>query len=79
MLLLYPAYQKYKAEILIKKGVILNDVVNIYAAPDSESTTLFNIHEGTVISILDKDDNWLKIELIDGKQGWLRKEQCGEV
>ncbi len=79
VLILYPAYQKYKTEVLVQEGVILSDVVNIYAAPDSESTKLFNIHEGTVVTILDNDGNWFKIELIDGKQGWLRKEQCGEV
>jgi uncharacterized protein YgiM (DUF1202 family) len=40
---------------------------------------LFNIHEGTTFSILDSDGNWYKIELIDGKQGWIPRELCGEV
>ena len=76
---LYPTIQKHQNEELTSKGVVLEKMVDIYAAPDSESTVLFNIHEGTLFSILDSDGNWFKIELIDGKQGWVFKEFCGEV
>lgn len=79
MLCLYPTWQKHKADVLTTKAVVLEDIVDVYAAPDGESTMLFNIHEGTLFSILDTDGNWLKIELIDGKQGWVFKEFCGEV
>ena len=76
---LYPTWKKYQSEALTSKAVVLEPVAEVYAAPDAESTMLFNIHEGTTFSILDSDGNWYKIELIDGKQGWIPRELCGEV
>lgn len=76
---IYPIYSKYSIEELNQKGVLINSYGEVYAAPDGESTKLFNIHEGTLFNILDSDGNWLKIELIDGKQGWLPRNICGEV
>ncbi len=76
---LYPIYSRYELEELTFKGVMINSYGEVYAAPDAESTKLFNIHEGTLFNILDSDGNWFKIELIDGKQGWLPKSICGEV
>ncbi|MBN2279022.1 MAG: tetratricopeptide repeat protein [Candidatus Marinimicrobia bacterium] len=75
----YPTLQKHQKEELTSKGVVLETVVDVFAAPDSESTRLFNIHEGTVFTILDIDGSWFKIELLDGKQGWVSRDDCGEV
>jgi len=75
----YPTWQKHQKEELTTKGVVLEERIDVFAAPDGESTTLFNIHEGTLFSILDTDGNWFKIELIDGKQGWVYNEFCEEV
>lgn len=79
ILILYPLYSNHSEKVLTQKGVLLVPESEVYAAPDSESTLLFNIHEGALFTLLDSDGNWLKIELIDGKQGWLPKSVCGEV
>ncbi|MFP4548613.1 MAG: tetratricopeptide repeat protein [Fidelibacterota bacterium] len=76
---LYPTLQKYQTEQVANRGVLLNNMAAVYAAPDSESTRLFDIHEGTAFDILDVDGPWYKIQLIDGKQGWLPQELCGEI
>lgn len=52
-------------------GIITRSSVKCLAAPQEGSTELFMVHEGTKVQLLDQDGAWRKIELIDGKQGWL--------
>jgi tetratricopeptide (TPR) repeat protein len=52
-------------------AIILSPSTQSLAAPQSGSTELFIVHEGTKVRVLDRDADWLKVELIDGKQGWI--------
>ena len=45
--------------------------VNIYSAPNNSSVILFKINEGLKVDIKGKDSDWIKIKLIDGKEGWI--------
>ncbi|MCK4688942.1 MAG: SH3 domain-containing protein, partial [Candidatus Marinimicrobia bacterium] len=49
------------------------------AAPQGGSTELFIVHEGSKVKILEQDGNWYKIELIDGKQGWITAGGVGII
>lgn len=64
---------KLKIDKEIKYGIILENAVNVKAAPDENSSNIFVIHEGLKIKIEDKVDIWVKIRLIDGKVGWINK------
>jgi len=75
----FPLYYRYKLENKEDRGIILVDEIAAIAAPQKNSTTLFLIHEGTKVKILDKDDNWIKIELLDGKQGWINAGSIGVI
>ena len=52
-------------------AIILGPSTQSLAAPQSGSTELFIVHEGTKVRVLDRDADWRKVELIDGKQGWI--------
>lgn len=54
-------------------GIILADSSKSLAAPQEGSTELFIVHEGTRVQVLDSDGDWSKIQLIDGKQAWVRR------
>ncbi len=58
-------------------GVVLEKTVDVKSNPVSDTITLFQLHEGAVADILEKKDNWYKIELPDDKRGWVRKEAIG--
>ena len=40
-------------------------------APTLNSEGIFKLHEGTKVVVLDRIDNWMKIKIADGKQGWI--------
>lgn len=58
------------------EAILVASEVDVYGAPEENSTLLFSLHEGVKIRIqnnLDKDNaKWLEIQLSDGKSGWVR-------
>lgn len=76
---IYPIYYSNKSENIANYGIILQEEVNTLAAPQTGSTKLFVIHEGAKVRIKEKSNQWLKIELLNGKQGWIKKSALGVI
>jgi tetratricopeptide (TPR) repeat protein len=55
-------------------AIIFSGRVTIKASPNTGSKDLFVIHEGTKVTILEENDNWLRIRIADGNDGWITKE-----
>lgn len=68
---------KYYSDTHNIAGVILAKSVDIKSTPESDNVTLFQLHEGAVISIIEKREDWYKIELPEDKAGWIKKESIG--
>ena len=62
---------KYNREFNIKNGVIVEQSATAKLSPDPDSNDAFVIHEGLKVKIEDKVENYYRIRLQDGKQGWL--------
>jgi len=56
-------------------GVIFATKVGAHSEPNSFSTRLFFVHEGLRVSINQTTDEWVEIELLDGKTGWIENNQ----
>ena len=56
-------------------GVIYATKVEARSEPNSFSTRLFEVHEGLRVSINQTADEWVEIELLDGKTGWIENDQ----
>ena len=52
-------------------AIIISQAVNIKSGLDPTADISFVLHEGTKILILEDKDNWLKIKLSDGREGWV--------
>lgn len=52
-------------------AVIMSAVSNVKSAPNSTGNNLFVLHEGTKVTILEDIGTWKRVELADGRQGWL--------
>jgi tetratricopeptide (TPR) repeat protein len=58
------------------EGVVSGKEVSVYSATGKDSIVLFVLHEGTEFAIRDESNgDWARIELLDGKKGWIKKDQ----
>lgn len=55
-------------------AVVLSPVSNIKSAPNSTGGNLFILHEGTKVEVLESVGQWSKVELSDGRQGWMESK-----
>ena len=70
--------QSYK-ETNTEFAIVMSDVANIKAAPDSKGNDLFVLHKGLRVQVLDSVNHWRKIRLADGKVGWIPEEDCESI
>jgi tetratricopeptide (TPR) repeat protein len=56
-------------------GIIYSPQVEARSEPNQFSTRLFEVHEGLRVSINQAVDDWVEIELLDGKMGWIEESQ----
>ncbi|GAG49685.1 unnamed protein product, partial [marine sediment metagenome] len=55
-------------------AIIISPSVTIKSSPDESGTELFQLHEGTRITITDDLADWREIRIDDGNVGWLKEE-----
>ena len=74
------ALDKY-LEITDKSEIIIvESEVSIFSAPfDRKESTIFRLHEGVKAEITQDQQEWLEIELIDGKKGWIQSEKVRKI
>ena len=57
-------------------AVLLCMLTAVKSSPDKSSTDLFVLHEGTVVTITNRLDDWCEVVIADGKKGWL---ECRKI
>ncbi len=68
---------KIKNESDLRLGVVLAKDVKVKSGRAEDAVTLFQLHEGTLVTITDKHDNWLEVRLNDEQKGWVPKGSLG--
>ena len=63
----------------ISQGIIYTQSIDVLSEPNTQSITLFQVHEGLKVSITQNSRNWVEIELIDGKSGWISGNQIRAI
>ena len=53
------------------EAVVTVPVSSVKSSPGSTDQSLFILHEGTKVAVMDSLGEWYRIELSDGRQGWL--------
>ncbi len=72
-------YSQYNYHQKNKVAIIFAEKTEIKNAPTLNSDTVFTLHEGTKIILLDAVDTWKKIKLADGKIGWILSDDLKEL
>lgn len=60
-------------------AIILSGAVVAKSSPDKSGTELFQLHEGTKVSVLTELDNWLEIKIGNGNVGWIETRHLERI
>ncbi len=60
-------------------AIIIQPSATVKSSPSEGGTSLFVIHEGLKVQVIDKLGNWYEIRLADGNQGWLPSETMEKI
>ncbi|HPS95431.1 MAG TPA: tetratricopeptide repeat protein [Bacteroidales bacterium] len=52
-------------------AIVMKLVSTVKSSPDISGKTLFILHEGTKVKLLEELGGWMRVELADGRQGWI--------
>ena len=73
-LLALVAADSIQASRQTRDGIIYagpGDPVTAFSAPSARATALFELHAGAKVAITGEGNDWLQIELLDGRSGWI--------
>jgi tetratricopeptide (TPR) repeat protein len=62
-----------------RPAIVFAEVVSVKSEPKSSGADVFVLHEGTKVFVLESFNNWKKIELTDGTEGWIENSAIKEV
>lgn len=67
------AYEKNHLE---KYAIIFSSKIEIKSEPNERSENLLILHMGTKVKIIDSfNDEWVKIKLVNGQEGWINNNE----
>jgi tetratricopeptide (TPR) repeat protein len=61
----------YKQQTNHNQAIVFSGSVPVKSSPVDSGTSLFVIHAGTKVNLIDELGDWVKIQLVDGNEGWL--------
>jgi len=67
----YAAWSQKHSYNLKNTAIIMKPVSTIKSSPDNSGNTLFILHEGTKVGLIEEIGQWKRVELADGRQGWV--------
>ncbi len=73
------AFSNYKTTQQSRSAIIFAPKSDIKNSPSLDGEEVFELHEGTKVTILDELSNWKKIKLADGKIGWINASDLKEI
>ena len=62
-----------------RPAIVFAEVVPVKNEPKTSGSDVLILHEGTKVFVLETLDNWKKIQLTDGTEGWIENTAIKEV
>ncbi|MBR1792971.1 MAG: tetratricopeptide repeat protein [Bacteroidales bacterium] len=54
-----------------KDAIVMRPMVSVRVSPDNNSNDKFTLHEGTKVTVEENLDEWCRIRIADGNNGWI--------
>lgn len=62
-----------------RPAIVFEGITGVKSEPEKNAADAFVLHEGAKVYVLESLDNWRKIQLPDGNEGWIEKEAIREL
>jgi tetratricopeptide (TPR) repeat protein len=62
-----------------RDAIIMSSAASIKSSPDSNSTELFVLHEGTKVRVGEVMDKWAEVRIADGRKGWIEIDRIERI
>ncbi len=63
----------------VEQAIVLPDSVQVKEGPDANYQTVFALHAGLRLRITEKEQDWVRVRLSNGLEGWLRERDLGRL
>jgi len=60
-------------------AIVINGIITVKSAPDKSGTDLFQLHEGTRVTITGTLDGWSEIRIGNGNVGWVESKVIEKI
>ena len=62
-----------------EQAIVMMGIITVKSSPDKSGTELFELHEGTKVTIKSELGEWSEIVIGDGRRGWVEKRQIEQI
>jgi len=73
------AFVTYGEDLKKQSAIVFSSQVEVRNEPTVRGEAVFILHEGTKVRVLDRDGDWMRISIADGKDGWLPHSTVKEL
>ena len=60
------------------RGLTVTDLANLREGPGTKAKILRVLRKGTTVTVLEEKDQWFRVRLDDGREGWIAESVAAE-
>ena len=62
-----------------RPAIVFAEVIGVKGEPSATAADAFSLHAGTKVNVIETLENWRKIKLTDGNEGWIEQSAIKEL
>jgi tetratricopeptide (TPR) repeat protein len=63
----------------VERAIVLPDTIAVKEGPDPNYNSIFNVHAGLRVHITEREQDWVRVRLSNGLEGWVLDQQLGHL
>jgi tetratricopeptide (TPR) repeat protein len=63
----------------MERAIVLPDTTAVKEGPDPNYNSVFNVHGGLRVRITEHEQEWVRVRLSNGLEGWVREHDLGRL
>ena len=63
----------------VERAIVLSDTLAVHEGPDANYQTTFTVHAGLLVRVTEHDQDWARVRLQNGLEGWVQVSAIGKL